>query len=140
MVEWDEASNEISINTKQNASANKVFGSYVYGGDSLPRVSMIQLLANPEKYNNKNVNVQGIISVEFECDRLFLTREDMIYLNMPNSLSLNLRTRNSLDTPIEELEKISGSFVEMEGTFVYENDSAYLYDVSYIFCKPEYLY
>ncbi|MDD4688472.1 MAG: hypothetical protein PHE51_01845 [Eubacteriales bacterium] len=101
---------------------------------------MIQLLANPEKYNNKNVNVQGIISVEFECERLFLTREDMIYLNMPNSLSLNLRTRNSLDTPIEELEKISGSFVEMEGTFVYENDSAYLYDVSYIFCKPEYLY
>lgn len=137
-VSWNEELNRINIKNKQPDNAGKVFGSYIYGGDTLPRVSIIQLLANPEKYNNQKVNVQGFISVEFELDRLFLTREDMEYINKPNSLGLNIRTRNPLNVPIEELEEISGSFVEMEGTFTYDEYSMNLYDVTYIYCVPKY--
>ena len=39
-------------------------------------VSMIQLVANPEKYEGKYVRVKGFLRMEFEGNGLYLHRED----------------------------------------------------------------
>jgi hypothetical protein len=39
-------------------------------------VSLIQLIANPERYNGKPVRLIGFLRLEFEGDALYLHRED----------------------------------------------------------------
>jgi hypothetical protein len=39
-------------------------------------VSMIQLLANPEKYRNLIICVQGFLNLEFEGNALYMHKED----------------------------------------------------------------
>jgi hypothetical protein len=41
-------------------------------------VSIVQLLATPEKFNGKFVRVFGFLSLEFEGDALYLHREDYV--------------------------------------------------------------
>ncbi|MDR2625625.1 MAG: hypothetical protein LBC37_04770 [Zoogloeaceae bacterium] len=42
-------------------------------------VSLIQLIANPEKYHGKNVLVSGFLHLEFEGHALYLHRDDALH-------------------------------------------------------------
>jgi hypothetical protein len=53
-------------------------------------VSMVQLIAAPQQFDGRKVRVSGFATVEFEGTALFLTREDMRYLNTKNGLWLDL--------------------------------------------------
>jgi len=50
------------------------------------RVSMIQLIANPERYHNKAVRVRGFCHDEEEDSAIYLSSEDGDYLNGSNAL------------------------------------------------------
>ncbi len=49
-------------------------------------VSLVQLLANPERYHNKPVCLEGFLRVEFEGCGIYLSRDDANYLINSNSL------------------------------------------------------
>ena len=48
----------------------------VQAQEEIHDVSMIQLIANPEKYDGKYVRVMGFLRLEFEGNGLYLHRED----------------------------------------------------------------
>lgn len=53
-------------------------------------VSMVQLIATPQQFDGRKVRVSGFATVEFEGTALFLTRDDVKYLNTKNGLWLDL--------------------------------------------------
>ena|SRR5438270_326678 len=49
-------------------------------------VSMVQLLANPARFQNKLIQVEGYLHVKFEDECLYLSKEDADYLNGKHAL------------------------------------------------------
>ena len=137
-VEWSPSNGSINISdVTLSQIKEKDFGEYYFDND-FRGVSIIQLIANPEKYENKFITVSGVISVEFECDRLYLTREDMVFYNNANSVYLNFRTNNILGVTMEELETISTRFATVQGTFKKVSDDSdgwIMTDITYVNAK-----
>jgi hypothetical protein len=71
------------------------------------RVSMVQLLASPERFDGKRIQVQGVFQLGNEERALYLSRDDAAYLNFSNGLWLN--TIKGVDT--------NSTYVTVEGTF-----------------------
>src|SRR5258707_14637822 len=53
-----------------------VLASTALLGQQPVRASMIDVLANPEKYDGKTISVKGFLRLEFEGDALYFHRED----------------------------------------------------------------
>ena len=90
-------------------------------------VSMIDLIANPEKYDGKKVQVKGVAEIMFEDTTLYFSEESHFYLTR-DWLWLNI----SNDPDEEDLwwiingekihwedaiDKYSGKYIEVYGTF-----------------------
>lgn len=76
------------------------------------QVSVIQLVANPEKYDGKFVTVVGFLVMDSEGDGLYLHQEDHIHGIDANSVPLDRThemTRNR--------EKLDASYVLITGTY-----------------------
>ena len=80
-------------------------------------VSMISLIANPEKYDNKMVTVIGVGNLEFEGNKVCLSKNDLDYHISGNCFWLEL----SEETPYEEAKNLNGKYVIIEGTFDVKN-------------------
>jgi hypothetical protein len=52
------------------------------------KISLIQLIANPEKYDGKVIEVKGFLSLEFEGNALYLQKDDYEYFNRKNGVSI----------------------------------------------------
>jgi hypothetical protein len=60
-------------------------------------LSLIQLIATPERYDGKKIRIQGFANIEFEGDSLFLNREsclrhihkDGLWLHIPGWVEKN---------------------------------------------------
>lgn len=76
-------------------------------------VSMVQLLATPEKYHGKLVRVIGVGNLEFEGNYLSLSKEDHAY-GVGNSVWIELGNKA---TPYEKAKKYNGKYVIVEGFF-----------------------
>ena len=77
-------------------------------------VSIIQLIANPEKYHGKLVQVSGVGNLEFEGDYISLRKDDRKYGASKNALWI------SFDTDIisyEEAQQYNGKYVIVRGIF-----------------------
>jgi protein associated with RNAse G/E len=75
-----------------NKNANEFIGS-------AETVSIIQLIANPEKFDGKTIYIKGFLNLSFEGNALYLSDKDFdfkifknaIYLWLSNEDSFNLR-------------------------------------------------
>ena len=137
-VEWDEGCVIVSKPT-ENKYEGTMFGEiqgYEY-------VSLIDLIAYPEKYDGKNIKVCGIINYGFEANLLYLTKEDWTYGNISNAIEWGLSSiKFSSDTDLErlykELEYMPGTFVEIEGKYIARQDDYVhggLVDIKSIYCS-----
>lgn len=86
--------------------------SWVY--DDRPYVSLVSLIADPEKYHGKAVTVSGIVNIGFESDSIYLSECDYKYGNFSNSVWLSI-SGSVLGTTYEELQKANGKYVTIEG-------------------------
>ncbi len=75
-------------------------------------VSMVQLIATPEKYDGKFVRVIGVGNLEFEGDCISLSKEDLKY-GVGNSIWIELDGTISYD----EAAQYNGEYVIVEGVF-----------------------
>lgn len=71
-------------------------------------VSMIQLVASPERFEGKRVQLLGYCRFGFEEHSLYLHREDSLLLNTANAVWLDTTERR---------EDLNETFVRVEGTF-----------------------
>lgn len=141
-VTWNESiySKEIQINTANSDKFDK-FGEF-FDGDIVD-VSIINLIATPEKYYGKHVRVQGVINIEFETDYLFLTSDDRKFLNEANAISLEIYNSIELEklkTSYDELCKVSGKYCTVEGVFneLKYKSNGFLSDINLIDCNISY--
>ena len=77
------------------------------GAEEPQAVSMIQLLATPERYEGRRVLVHGVAHFEFEESGLYLHREDAECMNSSNGLWL----------AVSGQETLSDVFVVVDGVF-----------------------
>ena len=89
------------------------FGEF---NDSAINVSLINLIATPDKYHNKIVRVIGVANIEFEGDAIYLSTEHLINGATKNALWItpNYQAIGKTDT---ELSKYNGQYVLVEGVF-----------------------
>ncbi|MGB7987584.1 MAG: hypothetical protein WCF54_20650 [Terracidiphilus sp.] len=90
-------------------------GYYPKGGpdDGVEEVSMIQLIANPQAYDNKRVRIIGYLHLEFEGDAIYLHREDFDYAIDKNALWVNIPK----DMTKEQMKAVNNFYVICTGTF-----------------------
>lgn len=83
-------------------------------------VSMVQLIATPEKYHGQLIRVDGYLSVEFEDFALYLTRDDYEHLSGNNAVWVDF-TPGILKGPAgmtpDENKSLQGKYVVVEGIF-----------------------
>lgn len=76
-------------------------------------MSLIELIANPLRYDRKQVQVIGFLRLEFEGDALYLHREDFDHAISKNAVSV---VRPS-DLSGKQLIQVDKKYVIWEGTF-----------------------
>ncbi len=76
-------------------------------------VTMIQLIATPEKYDGQLVRVIGVGNLEFEGNCIFLSKEDLRY-GVGNSIWIELGEKA---ISYEEAQQYNGEYVIIEGVF-----------------------
>lgn len=59
------------------------------------RISIIQLIANPEKYHGKRVTAEGYLILEFEGTALYLGREDYEHGLRKNAVWVDIKADRS---------------------------------------------
>lgn len=75
-------------------------------------VSMIQLIATPQKYHGLRVRVTAFLNLEFEGNALYLHREDFEKSLLDNAIWIELT-----DKQLMAATKLSGGYTLVEGTF-----------------------
>lgn len=76
-------------------------------------VTMVQLIATPEKYDGQLVRVIGVGNLELEGNCISLNREDLIY-GVGNSIWIELGERT---ISYDEAKQFNGEYVIVEGIF-----------------------
>ena len=83
-------------------------------------VSLVQLIANAEKFDGRPVRVYGVIQLEFEGNALYLSKEHLHQGIYKNAVWLS-PDYALLEAKPEELRKLNGRYVLVEGRFSAKN-------------------
>lgn len=75
-------------------------------------LSIIQLIATPERYHGKVVRIVGFVRLEFEGNAIYLHQEDLKHGLTTNGLWLSVT-----DEIEKRADKYSDKYVLVEGTF-----------------------
>lgn len=86
-----------------------------------PIVSLVRLIANPERYHNQHIRVEGYLVVEFEGTGIYLSKQDADHGMMANAFRVAFdRAKIPFDSyhgPV----RFANHYVTLEGTFNMEN-------------------
>ncbi len=77
---------------------------------------MIQVLAMPEMFDGKSIQMVGVGYYEFESNGLFLCKEHLKYYVIENSISLKPNLEKIGKTE-EQLKGMNGKYVVVRGVF-----------------------
>ncbi len=98
--------------------------------DDIYCVSLINLIASPEKFDGKRVRVDGVSCLNYEGEALYLSEYDYIHVFTKNSIRMQIDDSLSVD------KDTNGKAVIVEGVFrkikegTIELHSGYLDDIS----------
>ena len=77
-------------------------------------ISIITLIANPEKYEGDTVMVAGFLNLEFEGNALYIHEEDYEHRMSKNSIWVDI---DSDSLKLSKINKYNKKYVEIEGVF-----------------------
>lgn len=80
------------------------------------KVSLINLIAKPQEYHKKKVEVKGFLHVEFENCAIYLSQEDYAKGIDKNSIWIQI-SKNE----IKNMDNLSDNYVIVEGLFDKDN-------------------
>ncbi|MBE7646765.1 hypothetical protein [Tenacibaculum finnmarkense] len=77
-------------------------------------LSLVNLIATPEKYHGKKVQIIGFLNIEFEGDGIYLHKDDYEHGIYSNGfwVSIDQKTGKTISN-----DKLNKSYVLIEGTF-----------------------
>jgi hypothetical protein len=75
-------------------------------------VSMIQLIADPQRFDGQSVRVMGFLHLEFEGNAIYLHREDFERSILQNGIWIELT-----DSQLRSSAKLNNGYVLVEGIF-----------------------
>lgn len=79
-------------------------------------ISMISLIANPEKYHGKILRVFGYLNLEFEGNAIYLHKEDCEVMNPSNGLWVDTENNSRIFNK-KTYDKYDHKYVFIQGTF-----------------------
>lgn len=82
--------------------------------DIQENVSLVKLIANPEKYDGKRIQAIGYLHLEFEGNAIYLHEEDFKHSMSENSFWVNFSSKLTKE---QDLKKFSDKYVIIIGTF-----------------------
>jgi hypothetical protein len=87
---------------------------------SFPIVSIVELIAAPEKWDGKNLSVVGFGVFEYEGDAVYLHKEDFDLGLAQNAVAIGLKYKydHSLLDPSLNLDGLNKTYIRVSGTFV----------------------
>ena len=83
---------------------------------SATEVSLINLIATPEKYDGKSVRVVGVGNINFESNGLYLSEEDYKKCVTKNAVWLDIDEKK-LSAAYADLKQLNGNHILIEGVF-----------------------
>ena len=91
---------------------------FAYGSpdNNVIEVSIVSLVATPEKYDRKKIRVIGVAGIEFESQILCLSKDDLQYRLMQQCVHMEFDLK-ALSFKKKELEAYNGKYVLIEGMF-----------------------
>ena len=92
-----------------------VFGFGEVNQDAVD-VSLINLIATPNKFHGKIVRVIGVSNIEFESNVIYLTKKHLVNGATKNALWISLDF-HAIGKTENELSKYNGQYVLVEGVF-----------------------
>ncbi len=93
----------------QGYNAHPEEGSAVDGANT----SIVDLIANPQKYDHRRVRIIGFLRLEFEGNGIYLHREDFIHGISENAIWVN--TPKAMTK--EQMDQVNNKYVICEGVF-----------------------
>lgn len=101
------------MNNNSSVNPNDTF-TYEMLFDENFHVSLIRLIATPEKYHNKLIHVSGYLDLEFEWDALYLHKEDYENGMCKNALRVSFSGTLKAETNIMDYKS---RYVSIIGVF-----------------------
>ena len=77
-------------------------------------VSIINLIASPEKFHGKTIKISGYAKISKETSALYLSEDDAKYTNFPNSIWLDIEKSKK---ELFETINFNNQWVFIEGEF-----------------------
>lgn len=96
--------------------------------------SAVNVLSNSKEFIGKKIRVIGVYFHDFESSRLFLSREALEAWDVPSAIQLPVAGK-LLPAPVDQLEKLNGCLVAIEGVVYREANRIGLKDVTRVFLK-----
>jgi hypothetical protein len=90
------------------------FQSRPVAGVAFERVSLVQLLANPERYEARKIQAAGLFVYRQGQQALFLSKEDLENGVSENSVAVVLQNPQFKQADLVQLD---GKFISLKGTF-----------------------
>jgi hypothetical protein len=75
-------------------------------------ISLIQLLANPQKYHKKKIQVMGFLNLEFEGNAIYLHKEDYEHSLLKNGFWVEISNKS-----MKNGKEVNQKYVLIEGEF-----------------------
>lgn len=105
----------------------------VYIGEHMENaleITMTELFEKPEEYNNKLIKISGIVDMEFEGTKLYISKESYDYMINQNAVYIDVDngiciTSDLYDDIYNFLQQANGKEAIIEGVFLYESNSMY---------------
>jgi hypothetical protein len=88
--------------------------------------SLINVLANPERYDGKRISISGFLHYQFEDSALYFSKSDADYLITENAIWIRYGEKPIIDAieckgkskaSTSNLDYLDGHYVSLEGTF-----------------------
>jgi len=79
-------------------------------------LSIINLIATPQAFDNNKIRIFGVVNLEFEGNKICLDKASYEHWISKNCLWIDLNYKK-LKTDFEHLKSYNGKYVLLEGTF-----------------------
>ena len=111
------AADGLTSNQMKQSELNVLKDAETPPADRYKPVSMIQLIANPEKYDNEKVEVFGYLYVEKEGQFLFFDENTYKFDDIAKAIQFNLETGEYAKQSVKQWLTLSCRYGSISGTF-----------------------
>jgi hypothetical protein len=86
----------------------------LWSAEIVPKASIIEVISNPERYQDKRLLVSGYVHIKFESRGIYLCREHYLHAITKNALWLSF---DKAAWEGKKVDKINDKWVTLEGVY-----------------------